>query len=277
MGIFSGCLLAADADETLVTNGVVPQRNNKKIKFFVENGGVFSLATGRVPCAARCVAEQLDTLSTSIFGNGCIAYNLDTREALFEYLLDSDDVKAAKKAKELFSGVGIQCFYREDTYVFNRTDRTDEHTAYEKIVWKPLSEAELHSLKFNKMLYHCENFEHAEQLKKALLPVTKNSDFINSSFVINGVRRHMLEQVPRGVSKAAGVLKLAKLLNIKKGCIYAIGDYFNDLDMLKAADISAATYGAPDEIKAVADITVCSVEDGAVADFIDYLTNHLGN
>ena len=274
MGIFSGCLLAADADETLVTDGVVPQRNNEKIKFFVENGGVFSLATGRVPCAARCVANQLHTLSTSIFGNGCIAYNLDTKEALFEYLLDTEDLKAVEKSIEEFSTVGIECFYREDTYVLNHTDRTDEHTTYEQVPWKLLDTKELYDLKINKALYLCADFDEAEKLKECLLPVTKNSDFINSSFVINGVRRHMLEQVPKGVSKAAGVLKLAELLNIKKGCIYAIGDYFNDLDMLKAADISAATYGAPDEIKAVADITVCSVEDGAVADFIDYLTNH---
>ena len=276
MGIFSGCLLAADADETLVSNGVVPQRNNEKIKFFVENGGVFSLATGRIPCAARCIAEQLYTLDTSVFGNGCIAYNLDTKEALFEYILEKEDLNAAVKSKEIFKDVGIQCFYREDTYVLNRTFRTDEHTSYEKISWIPLETDGLYSKKFNKMLYHCESFEQAEELKKFLLPFTKNSDFLNSSFVINGVRRHMLEQVPKGCSKSAGVLKLAELLNIKKGCIYAIGDYFNDLDMLKAADISAATFGAPDEIKAAADITVCSVEDGAVADFIDYLTNHRG-
>lgn len=277
MGIFSGCLIAADADETLVSNGVVPQINNEKIKFFVENGGVFSLATGRVPCAARCVANQLYTLSTSIFGNGCIAYNLDTKEALFEYVLDTEDLKAVAKAKETFSTVGIECFYREDTYVLNHTDRTDEHTTYEEVPWEPLEVKDLYNLKINKVLYLCADFDEAEKLKATLLPITKNSDFLNSSFTINGVRRHMLEQVPKGVSKAAGVLKLAELLNIKKGSIYAIGDYYNDVDMLKAADFSAATAGAPDDVKAAADITVCSVEDGAVADFIDYLTNHRGN
>ncbi len=277
MGIFSGCLLASDADETLVSNGVVPQINNEKIKFFVENGGVFSLATGRVPCAARCVANQLYTLSTSVFGNGCIAYNLDTKEALFEYILDQDDLKAVEKAIEAFSRIGIECFYREDTYVLNQTDRTDEHTSYEEVPWEYLETKDLYGMKINKVLYQCADFEEAERLKEYLSSIAKNSDFLNSSFTINGVIKNMLEQVPKGVSKAAGVLKLAELLNIEKGCIYAIGDYYNDLDMLKAADISAATKGAPDDVKAVADITVCSVEDGAVADFIDYLTNHRGN
>ena len=46
MGIFDGCLLAADADETLISNGVIPQRNKDKIKFFELGGGTFMLATG---------------------------------------------------------------------------------------------------------------------------------------------------------------------------------------------------------------------------------------
>ena len=39
-----------------------------------------------------------------------------------------------------------------------------------------------------------------------------------------------------------------------------------------AADISAVSKDTPDDIKAFADYRACSCEDGAVADFIDYLT-----
>ena len=59
---------------------------------------------------------------------------------------------------------------------------------------------------------------------------------------------------------------------IEKGKVFAIGDYYNDVEMLKNADISAATYGAPDDVKAIADYITVPCEEGAVADFINYLT-----
>ena len=61
-------------------------------------------------------------------------------------------------------------------------------------------------------------------------------------------------------------------MGIKDGCCYAIGDYYNDLEMIQTADIGAALVDSPDEVKAVATVVVGSVQNGAVADFIDYLT-----
>ena len=51
-----------------------------------------------------------------------------------------------------------------------------------------------------------------------------------------------------------------------------MGDYYNDLEMIKKADVSAVPEDAPEDIKAYADFIAGSCEDGAVADFIDYLT-----
>lgn len=51
-----------------------------------------------------------------------------------------------------------------------------------------------------------------------------------------------------------------------------MGDYYNDLEMIKKADVSAVPYDTPEDIKAYADYIAGRCEDGAVADFIDYLT-----
>ena len=42
--------------------------------------------------------------------------------------------------------------------------------------------------------------------------------------------------------------------------------------MIKKADISAVPSESPDDIKAYADFIAGTCKDGAVADFIDYLT-----
>lgn len=274
MGIFDGCLLAADADETLISNGVIPQRNKDKIKFFELGGGTFMLATGRLPCGMDRVKAQLSDLGISLCCNGGLAYNFKTGEALFENIMDKEDYPSILKAKELFPNTPILCEYRELAYIPNINDYALEHIAYEGLKWAPLDLNKLYEQDLNKTVYLCQSLELCDKIKEAIAPLAPNSEFTMSSLTIDTEKRYVLEQMPKGVSKATGVLKLAKVLNINEGSVFAIGDYFNDLDMLKAADISAATYGAPDEIKAVADITVCSVEDGAVADFIDYLTNH---
>ncbi len=43
MGIFDGCLLATDVDETLVSHGEIPKINIEKIDFFIKEGGIFAL------------------------------------------------------------------------------------------------------------------------------------------------------------------------------------------------------------------------------------------
>ena len=50
-----------------------------------------------------------------------------------------------------------------------------------------------------------------------------------------------------------------------------VPDYYNDFEMIKNADIGAATADAPEEIRKSSDFVACKCEDGAVADFIDYL------
>ena len=271
MGIFDGCLLAADADETLISNGIVPQRNKEKISFFEQNGGTFMLATGRLPCGMDRVKAQLDDLGLSLCCNGGLAYNFKTGEALFEDLMPQEDYASFLVAKRLFPDTPILCEYRELAYIPNPNEYAYEHIAYEGLKWVPLTEDDLLKQKLNKTVYLCQSVELCDRIKTAIGPLAKNSEFTMSSLTIDTEKRYVLEQMPKGVSKATGVLKLAETLNIKKGCIFAIGDYFNDLDMLRAADISAATFGAPDELKAVATVTVGTAKDGAVADFIEYL------
>ena len=56
-----------------------------------------------------------------------------------------------------------------------------------------------------------------------------------------------------------------------------MGDYYNDVEMLRAADVSAVPMETPEDIKEIATKTLGSVKNGAVADFIDYLTEKLEN
>lgn len=50
---------------------------------------------------------------------------------------------------------------------------------------------------------------------------------------------------------------------------YAIGDYENDLEMIRAADVGVCPANADPMIKEAASLTVCSNNEGAIADLIE--------
>ena len=272
MKVFEDCLLASDIDETLVIDGVVPERNFEKIAFFIENGGAFSLASGRLPSGAAGIAGQFKKLSPSVLGNGSLIYDFKGGKTIFEHTLSKNDYPVIRAVKDNFPHVGIECFYRDIVYVLNGGERISEHLEYESMTPQYISLSELDSLKLNKALFMCRDGEEAERIKSFAATVAKESRLCNTSFKIAGSPRYVVEQIPENISKASAVIKLAELLNIKKGCIYTIGDYYNDIEMIKAADIGAVTADAPDELKSAAAFVTGKAENGAVADFIDYLT-----
>ena len=72
-----------------------------------------------------------------------------------------------------------------------------------------------------------------------------------------------LEFMDEAVSKSEGLKTVAAYYGIKREEIIAIGDNFNDLDMIKYAGLGVAMGNAPDDIKAAADyVTLSNEEDG---------------
>jgi Cof subfamily protein (haloacid dehalogenase superfamily) len=83
-----------------------------------------------------------------------------------------------------------------------------------------------------------------------------------------------IEIIAPGVSKAAGLMKLAELLNIDISETMAIGDANNDLPMLKAAGFSVAMGNATDDIKAVTDAVTGNCDDDGWAQAVSkYILN----
>ena len=82
---------------------------------------------------------------------------------------------------------------------------------------------------------------------------------------------YSFDMVNATTNKGSAVLKLAELLGIDKNNIAAIGDYYNDLDMLKTVSHPACPKQAPEDIQKLCEYVACHCNDGAVADFINYI------
>lgn len=271
MGIFDGCLLACDVDGTLVENGNINPKNIEKIEYFMSEGGFFSIATGRSVTAISSVTEKLKRISPSVVANGSMIYDYSKCKILYEDCLEKKDYQIVKDVLDNNLDVGIEVHTGDRIFTVRRTKRTDIHQIYESLETTVVSFEEVCEYNWNKLLFTGDNMEDFEKLKEISKKYI-NSDFVATAVCLDNDTQHYYEQLPKGISKASAINRLCIMFDIKKGCSYAIGDFYNDIEMLKNADICAVPDGSPEEIKALADFVTVSCKDGAVADFIDYLT-----
>ena len=78
-----------------------------------------------------------------------------------------------------------------------------------------------------------------------------------------------LEIMPGGVSKASGLHDLCALMSKSMKNTVVIGDYYNDLELMREAGYAVAVANAPAEVKAAADhVTTCTCAEGAVGEYL---------
>lgn len=80
-----------------------------------------------------------------------------------------------------------------------------------------------------------------------------------------------LELLQKDTHKGVGIMKLADMLNIDKSHVAAIGDYYNDWDMLKTVGLPACAGQAPKEIHEICKFEACHCNQGCVADLLEYI------
>mgnify|MGYP001807295667 FL=1 len=82
-----------------------------------------------------------------------------------------------------------------------------------------------------------------------------------------------VEFLPVGIHKGRGLQILCETLGVRAEEVAAIGDYFNDQEMLEWAGYAGAMGGAPEALRAKADIVVSGHDEGGVANFVESILN----
>lgn len=265
-GIFDGCLLLSDIDGTLVSKGEIPERNIKAVKYFMDHGGLFSIATGRSIEATRQYAEKSHANAGIVTFNGAVIYDFAYEKTIVSNFLPESAKELLMPLVEKFPLVGAEVHSVRELYVVNKTTATDEHIEYEKIFPLELTVEEIFAKPWTKVLFGClepdeMNRFHAycEKLELSGCYFLKTADVY-------------YELTCGGVNKGTALRALAEHYGIAQENVFAIGDYYNDTEMLSEAGLSAVAAGAPDDLKRSVDFVAGSCEGGCVADFIDYLT-----
>jgi Cof subfamily protein (haloacid dehalogenase superfamily) len=273
VGIFDNCILACDIDGTLMENEYLNPKNIEKIDFFMNEGGKFSLSTGRALIAASEVAKLLKNVSPSVVTNGAVVFDFKEEKTILEKAVPKEDYRIVELVYNNFEKIGIEIHCRDKAFTLRRTSETDIHQLCEHFEAPDITFEEVSKYKWNKVNFFLNTLQEREELKSYLKDEKVSSKFVDTCAMLEGRMRYYYEILPFGVSKASALEELCGLMDIKKGGLFAIGDYYNDLEMLKMADIAAVPNTSPEEIKETAEYITVSCDEGAVADFIDYLTS----
>jgi len=237
-------LIFFDLDGTLLNNGKVVEGIPEIIEKLKNNGHTVALATGRNPNLLKNVEEQLK-MDHLVLANG--GYVLSDGQVIHERYVEFDTVKRlAKKA---------------DDYPFDLTiEYFDEYVAYKddtKITYKFSEHFDLPIANFDNKLYP-ERKVFAVLLFDDEVVENIKSDFPELQFNKSGGMAYDVN--PKGDLKAEGVCKMIEHFDYDINDVYAIGDNYNDIKMLKAVGHGIAMGNAVDELKEIAEYVTDDID-----------------
>lgn len=262
-------LIACDMDETLLTDGrQVSEKNRKAIAAAAERGVKFVPATGRGYTSIAATLKDLDLLGKKdeyvISLNGGILTENAQNTVLAEFPLRP----AAADALYRFGvsqGLCTHAYTRDQVYVWNFVP---EEEAYMKgraevTVTDRRDLSFLDGRPVLKVLFMDTDMAYLRRLEKEAARLAGGLDATYSA-------GRYLEFNPGGVSKGAGLRRLAEHLGISTEATIAIGDHFNDLSMIQAAGLGVGVANAAAEIKPFCDyVTRATNNEDAVAEVIE--------
>ena len=265
-------ILLSDLDGTLFrSSGDVSPENRRAVEDYIRAGGMFAIATGRDPHNALNFIGDLPQNAPAVVINGGGVYDFARGEYLRCWFLDKEAMTpylrrlmAAFPEMELqaYTQRGIcyctppetanaQLMAMHQPCVFSTLDALlPEHSFFKLFLYGP-KEQEESILAFLRRGEEAGLFRHVPGTTDVGGPITYH------------------EMLPVGVSKGTAVAYIRTLPSVRGRTILAVGDYWNDWELLEEADVAVAPANAIDEIKAICRYTTASHNDHAIKRIIE--------
>jgi Cof subfamily protein (haloacid dehalogenase superfamily) len=260
MGKFSGKLLVTDMDGTLLSSTKhLSNENIEAIQYFVEEGGLFSIATGRIEGSVAPYAARLPVNAPAILYNGGMLYDFNKQEVIWQSVLPSC-TQYLQLVLEQYPGIGVEIYQQGCVCVLAENKQITKHLHDEQFdrVWvNTLMEV---PSPYQKVLFGW------DPKRLDALEV----DFAEMKLPCRIIRSEasFLEWSPAEVSKGHALQQLVKHLQISTEDVIAIGDHMNDLELIAVAGLGVAVENATPQLKQIAKRMSIDHDQHAVAHLI---------
>ena len=266
MGKFDGVLFYSDYDDTLYNSAhTVSPENHAAIRYFQENGGRFSVATGRAhrTFTPQISREDLSLNAPVVLSNGAALYDYEKDRYLMRTFLDADAPARFESLFRDFPDLALEAYYDDDIYVYNPNLVTTEHLKRVGGRQTPCPIGEMPT-PWTKVLLE-QDEPYLKEVQARLLQLW--GDDYEAIFS----NRYLLELTAKGSHKGAAVAKAAGLLGVSRENLYCIGDNQNDIPMLELSAIPFAPANCAPEVKDWGARVLCHCDDGVIGDIVDIL------
>ena len=130
MGKFDGVLLYTDYDDTLYNHHrTVSEENHRAIRYFMAEGGRFSIATGRAKrtFAPQIAKEHLEFNAPVVVGNGAGIYDFHADRYVLRTQLGQDAPRHMDQLCSCYPGLSFEAYHGDDIYVHHPNPVTLRH------------------------------------------------------------------------------------------------------------------------------------------------------
>lgn len=277
MGKFKNLLLVSDYDNTLqfteqTLRGGSPlppihPRNLEAIRYWMAEGGFFTVATGRTLEAFRRWAEGLPMNAPVIVDNGGSVYDFRTGDYLRKNFLAPGAAGRLNRVVERFPGISLE-LYRENgpVEVVRESDWNRQHAMLTGLPYQVVERLEDRG-EIIKVLFVADR----PDLERLLDELRKEAWSGDYQLIFSS--DHLLELTAKGADKGKMALWLKDYLGCEK--LFCAGDQANDLPMLRSADRAFVPANAAPEALRSGATAVCHCLDGAIADAVEILEREL--
>lgn len=269
MGKFTGYLICTDCDGTLTYEpGKVSDENAKAIKYFQEEGGLFTLATGRFPDHVDLFRDKIQINAPMVSLNGTLLYDVNNGTMINKWGLPTEQcyelLSYVKESYEKLHDFWVNGVLSDGTFG-SISYNLSEHSSEDDSLKKALEEFPCEMLK----MVIAGNAEVILKLQADL------KEKFGQSFRFDTSWPEGLEIQAIDSGKGVAVEYMKTHLDTDIHTTIGVGDYENDITLLECADIGYAVDNAIDSVKSIADRVTVSNKDHAIAAIINDIERRL--
>lgn len=273
---FDRVLLASDFDNTLVDTQFAIEhdtalpplcaRNRSALEYFIANGGLFSIATGRALAAFTAYARSVPMSAPGVIANGAAIYDFQAEKYCYTAFLDDKIYDHMAQLLARFPGLAFEVYHDDRRiHAMNPNEYVRSHEHLTRAAVQVVSDFSEIDMPIIKILFE-EDYSLLEEVRAFLC-----AQSWGNAYELIYSNDHLLELTARGATKGGMLLRLAGMLGVERQNIYAIGDHKNDIPMMEVAAVPFAPANAIPAVHEFGARIVSHCRDGAVADVIEYL------